>query len=101
MGHEAHQYNFNALSDKQSRFKYVMYTLPNEIDADATSIGTSTMFAAWNNTNYVAQIEDERLARAMTDDQYLACTREILRKHNGLWFWDETYVISRKSQAVK
>ncbi|GLR91598.1 hypothetical protein [Bradyrhizobium iriomotense] len=95
MGHEARQYNFNALTDKQSRFKYVMHTLPNEIDADATSIGTSTMFAAWNNASYVAQIEDERLARAMTDDRYLACTKEILRKHNGLWFWDESYVISR------
>ncbi|WP_051389950.1 hypothetical protein [Bradyrhizobium sp. Ec3.3] len=95
MGNEARQYNFNTLTDDQSKFKYVMYTLPNEIDADATSIGTSTLFAAWNNANYVAQIEDERLARAMTDDRYLACTKEILRKHKGLWFWDESYVISR------
>lgn len=49
MGQDARQYSFNALSDEQSKFKYVMYTLPNEIDADATSIGTSTLFAAWNN----------------------------------------------------
>ncbi|WP_445220009.1 hypothetical protein ACKWRH_07755 [Bradyrhizobium sp. Pa8] len=95
MGNEARHYNFDALTDEQSRFKYVMYTLPNEIEADATSIGTSTLFAAWNNANYVAQIEDERLARAMTDDRYLACTKAILRKHNGLWFWDESYIISR------
>jgi len=25
-----------------------------------------------------------------------AATREILRKHNGLWFYDESYVISRR-----
>jgi len=96
MGSNARYFNFNAYSDERSKFKYQMYTLPNEIDAEATSIGTSTLFAAWNNANYVAQIEDERLTQAMSDDRYLEKTRAVLRKHNGLWFWDETYVISKK-----
>ena len=48
-----------------------MYTFPNEIDAEATSIGTSTLFAAWNEAIYVAQIEDERLAEVMGNDNYL------------------------------
>jgi hypothetical protein len=98
MGAKARYFNFNAYSDERSKFKYQMYTLPNEIDAESTSIGTSTLFAAWNNANYVAQIEDERLTHAMADDRYLEKTKSVLRKHNGLWFWDETYVISRKRE---
>jgi hypothetical protein len=27
---------------------------------------------------------------------YLEATREILQKHGGLWFLDESYVISRR-----
>ena len=73
-----------------------MYTLPNEIDAEATSIGTSTLVAAWNNATYVAQIEDERLTEVMMSGRYLEATKQVLRKHNGLWFNDESYVISRK-----
>jgi hypothetical protein len=26
----------------------------------------------------------------------LDATREVLRKHNGRWFYDESYVISRR-----
>lgn len=96
MGNKARHFNFNAYADARSRFQYSMYTLPNEIDAEATSIGTSTLFAAWNDATYVAQIEDERLAEVMGNDNYLTATREVLRKHGGLWFWDESFVISRK-----
>ncbi len=98
MGPKARHYNFNAYSDERSFFDYAMYTLPNEIDAEATSIGTSTLFAAWNDAAYVAQIEDERLARAMGDTAYLDATKDVLRAHNGLWFRDESYVISRKRE---
>ena len=41
-----------------------MHTLPNEL---AGSIGTSTLFAAWNAAIYVCQIEDERLTQAVRD----------------------------------
>jgi hypothetical protein len=30
---------------------------------------------------------------------YLDATREVLRKYGGLWFWDESYVISRKRDS--
>lgn len=99
LGSKARSYNFNALTDERSMFRYHMYTLPNEIDAEATSIGTSTLFAAWNNATYVAQIEDERLSEAMTGSRYLEATRTVLKKHNGLWFNDESYVISRKRDS--
>jgi hypothetical protein len=96
MGAKARYFNFNALPDERSHFRYEMYTLPNEIDAEATAIGTSTLFAAWNDAAYVAQIEDDRLTEAMADSRYLEATRETLRQHGGLWFRDESYVISRK-----
>jgi hypothetical protein len=74
-------------------FRYDMHTLPTEI---AASIGTSTLFAAWNAAVYVAQIDDERLAEALGARRYLDATREVLQTHGSLWFLDESYVVSRK-----
>jgi hypothetical protein len=96
LGAEARRYNFNAYSDARSLFRYDMHTLPGEIDGDSPSIGTSTLFAAWNNAAYVAQIEDERLAEAMNTGFYMTATREVLRAHGGLWFNDESFVVTRK-----
>jgi hypothetical protein len=70
-----------------------MHTLPSEV---IDSIGTSTLFAAWNAAIYVAQIEDDRLADVTADGRPFAATREVLRQHGGLWFLDESYVISRR-----
>ncbi len=93
LGPEARHYNFNAYSDKRSVFTYQMHTLPNEV---SSSIGTSTLFAAWNAAVYVAQIEDTRLEAAAADGRYLEATREVLKERGGLWFNDESYVISRR-----
>lgn len=93
LGREAKDFNFNAFSDKKSIFRYDMHTLPSEID---DRIGTSTLFAAWNAAIYVNQIEDERLEDAISSGEYLQVTGEILKKNNGLWFNDETFVISRR-----
>jgi len=60
------------------------------------SIGTSTLFAAWNAAIYVAQIEDDRLAEVVADARYLDAAREVLRERGGLWFYDASYVISRR-----
>ncbi len=93
LGKEARRYNFNAYADARSLFRYTMHTLPSEI---SESIGTSTLFAAWNAAIYVAQIDDERLAGALGERRYLDATREVLQKHGSLWFLDESYVVSRK-----
>jgi hypothetical protein len=69
-----------------------MHALPSEISA---TIGTSTLFAAWNAAVYVGQIEDARLERVIGDRRYLDVTGEVLHKHGGLWFWDESFIISR------
>ena len=93
LGKEARHYNFNAYADARALFRYDMHTLPSEISA---SIGTSTLFAAWNAAIYVAQIDDARLGEALRDSRYLDATREVLQKHGSLWFLDESYVVSRK-----
>jgi hypothetical protein len=93
LGKEAKRFNFNAYSDARAVFRYDMHTLPTEV---SSSIGTSTLFAAWNAAVYVAQIEEERLTQALGERRYLDATREVLQKHGGLWFLDESYVVSRK-----
>lgn len=91
---EARDYNFTAYSDARAVFRYRMHTLPDEI---ADSIGTSTLFAAWNAAIYVAQIDDQRLEGALASSDYLEATADVLRKHSGLWFNDESFVISRRA----
>lgn len=93
LGHEASNFNFNALTDDKSIFRYHMHTLPDEI---AESIGTSTLFAAWNAATYVGQIEDQRLEKALASTEYLEATAAVLQKHDGLWFNDESFVVSRR-----
>ena len=97
LGSAGRDLNFNAYSDARSLFRYSMHTLPSEI---SETIGTSTLFAAWNAAIYVAQIEDQRLSQAINANTYLDATREVLQKHGGLWFWDESYVISRKRDSA-
>ena len=93
LGAAGRDLNFNAYADNRSLFKYVMHTLPSEI---SESIGTSTLFAAWNAAIYVAQVEDDRLSDVVADGRYADATRSVLRERGGLWFYDEFYVISRR-----
>jgi hypothetical protein len=97
LGADARDLNFNAYADARSLFRYDMHTLPHEI---SNSIGTSTLLAAWNACVYVNQIPDSRLADVMTGDRYLEATKAVLQKHDGLWFWDESYVISRRQDSL-
>ncbi len=93
LGRASQDYNFNVGSDAKSIFQYRMHTLPTEI---GDAIGTSTLFAAWNAAIYVGQIEDERLEPVVSSGEYLDATADVLHKHNGIWFNDETFVVSRK-----
>jgi hypothetical protein len=95
LGNAGRDLNFNAYADNRALFRYDMHTLPSEVSA---SIGTSTLLAAWNAAIYVAQVEDDRLTEVVADGRYLDATREVLREHGGLWFHDESYVISRRRE---
>ena len=97
LGKNARHYNFADYPDSRAVFRYDMHTLPTEITG--SSIGTSTLFAAWNAAVYVAQIDDERLAGVVGDRRYLDATAEVLQAHGGLWFLDESYVVSGKRAA--
>ncbi|MDH3440935.1 MAG: hypothetical protein OEM63_09300 [Gammaproteobacteria bacterium] len=96
LGSNARHYNFNVGKDDKALFQYSMHTLPEEI---GESIGTSTLFAAWNAAIYVSQIEDERLEPVISSGGYLDATAKILHEHNGLWFNDETFTVSRKRRG--
>ena len=99
LGAAARDYHFHDLPDEEALFRYDIRTLPTEID-ELTPIGSSTLVAAWNAASYVAQIEDGRFARALSNDHYLEATREVLQRHRGLWFNDELYLISRKARLI-
>jgi hypothetical protein len=93
VGRSRRDLNFNAYADKRAIFRYDMHTLPSEV---GRSIGTSTLLAAWNAAIYVAQIEDERLEDVINDGSYLDATRHVLQEFGGLWFYDESYVVTRR-----
>lgn len=93
MGPEAANFDFVGGSDARSVFRYDMHILPDEI---SRTIGTSTAFAAWNAAVYVAQIDDDRLEKATLDGSYVDATQSTLRRHGGLWFNNESYVIARR-----
>lgn len=93
LGREARDFLLAVPSDEKSLLRYDMHTLPSEI---GDRIGTSTLFAAWNAAIYVNQIEDERLEPVVTAGDYLRVTQSVLQKHGGLWFNDETFIVSRR-----
>ncbi|MFT7675788.1 MAG: hypothetical protein ACI845_004215 [Gammaproteobacteria bacterium] len=96
LGDAANDFIFSAGSNIDSLFNYEMHTLPNEI---GSSIGTSTLLAAWNAATYVAQIEDHRLEAAMREEDYITATANVLKKRGGLWFQNESYTITRRSKG--
>ena len=93
LGHDARDFVLLAPPDEKSLFRYEMHTLPSEI---GERVGTSTLFAAWNAAIYVNQIADEMLDAVVTTGAYLEATQEVLKKHGGLWFNDESFVVSRR-----
>ena len=93
LGDAAAGFDLAAPPDKEALFQYQMHTLPSEI---GDRIGTSTLFAAWNAVIYVNQIDDDRLDAVIRDGSYLEATRDVLRKHGGLWFNDEKFVVTRR-----
>jgi hypothetical protein len=94
LGDELSMYSLPDPPDSESIFRYEMHTLPAEV---GDRIGTSMLFAAWNAAIYVNQIEDERLGEVASSGRYLEATQAVLRRHGGLWFNDESFVVSRRA----
>ena len=93
LGHDARDFTLAAPSDEKSLFRYEMHTLPSEI---GERVGTSTLFAAWNAAIYVNQIADEMLDAVVTTGAYLDATQAVLKQYGGLWFNDESFVVTRR-----
>jgi hypothetical protein len=85
---------FIPYDDARSLFRYHLHTQPTEVER---SIGLSTTLAAWNAAVYVAQIAEERVIEAYASGRYLEVTQDVLRRHGGLWFQDETFVVARRA----
>lgn len=88
------RYGFEGTNDASSLFTYHLHAMPNEV---SNRISTSTTLAAWNAAVYVAQIEDERVADVLMEGKYLEATADVVLKHGGLWFQDESFVVVRHS----
>ncbi len=86
---------FSGSDDEGALFRFRLHALPDEL---GKSIGTSTLLAAWNAAIYVAQIPDDRLTDALGETKYLDSTAKVLRRHGGLWFLDESFVVHRLRQ---
>ncbi|MEN9704849.1 MAG: hypothetical protein RLZZ393_728 [Pseudomonadota bacterium] len=93
LGKDARDFTIPTLTDDKAIFRYELQTLPSEI---SDRVGTSTLFGAWNAAIYVAQIEDERVEQVIRTPAYLDATSEVLQRHGGLWFNDETFVVTRR-----
>ena len=93
LGRQAREFSLGVQSDDKAIFRYQMHTLPSEI---GDRIGTSTLYAAWNAAIYVNQIDDERLDLVVQTGAYLEATQAVLQRYGGLWFNDETFVVSRR-----
>jgi hypothetical protein len=85
-------FTFEGVNDAQALFTYHLHAMPNEV---TNHLNTSTALAAWNAAVYVAQIEDERVTAAMQEGDFLRVTNDVVLKHGGLWFQDESFVVAR------
>ncbi|WP_420630554.1 hypothetical protein [Candidatus Leptofilum sp.] len=92
LGQSHPELTFDIFSDEHSLFTYQLHSLPDE----TSQIGTSNLLAAWNAAVYVAQMDDERLNPVLNSGAYLEATREVLQRNGGLWFLDESFVITRE-----
>jgi hypothetical protein len=91
--HSQPDLRYHPYADHRAEFSYAMHMQPMEI---SSTIGTSTLLAAWNAAIYVAQIEDDRVHDAMSRGDYLHATRAVLQQYQGLWFTDESFVVTRQ-----
>lgn len=84
--------SFPSLSDEESLFSYRLHTMPTDV---SEHIGTSTLVAGFTAAAYVAQIDEPRLSEAMSTGSYLAPTKKVIDRYEGVWFNDEMYLITR------
>ena len=83
----------NLIIHKPKIFKYNLRALPNEIE---NGISTSLIFSAWNNINYVNQINDDKIKIAEKNSKNFDFLAKLLKRNDGLFFNDEILLIEKK-----
>jgi hypothetical protein len=92
LGDSHPELHFLSYPDSRAEFRYELQLQPEQT---TNNIGTSTLLAAWNAATYVAQTDEQRLREVMGTSGYLDVTQNVLHKYNGLWFNDESFIVSR------
>jgi hypothetical protein len=96
MGARQQDYTFSGLTDARSLFRFDMHTLPV---LDDQPVGALSLSSAWNNAVYFAEVKEELAQSAMREgNRYLEATAEVLARHGGLWFVNETFSVTRKPE---
>ena len=91
------KFSFSGLTDATSLFRFDMHTLPVLEDKE---IGNLSLSSAWNNALYFVEVKEDLAQAAVREgSRYLDVTRDVLRKHGGLWFVNETFSVTRLSSG--
>ena len=97
LGPAGRDLNFNAYADNRSLFRYDMHTLPSEITRSRRSAPRrcsrpGTPRSTWRRSRITGSRRPPPTAAISRRP------REVLQKHGALWFFDESYVISRRRE---
>ena len=96
LGPAGRDLNFNAYADNRSLFRYDMHTLA---ERDFRPVDRHLDAVRGMERGDLRRAGRGRPARGVVaDGRYLEATREVLREHGALWFYDESYVISRRRE---
>lgn len=86
----------SGMTDTKALFRFDMHTLPV---LEGQKLGTQSLSTAFNNAVYFAQVREDLVQAAIrAGRQYLDVTESVLRKHGGLWFVNEAFSVTRKSE---
>ena len=83
----------NLIFHPPQTFRYNLRALPNEIE---NGISTSLIFSSWNAITYVGQINNNNVMQAEQSGEYVQLVKDVVKKHEGLWFNNEMLIIERK-----
>ena len=92
LAEEEGSWHYQHHDDSTALFTYHLHAMPSEV---SNRLSMSTTLAAWNAAVYVAQVDDVSIAEAMATTDYMRVTNDVVVKHGGLWFQDESFVVVR------
>ena len=94
LGPAGRDLNFNAYADNRALFRYDMHTLPSRNLGNRSGprrcSRRGTRRSTWRRSRTTGWPRSPPTAAISTPP------RDVLREHGGLWFYDESYVISRR-----